>query len=735
MNDVSEVIALAGNPNAGKTTLFNRLTGTNQHVANYPGVTVEKKSGDYQIDDTKYELVDLPGTYSLTAYSIEEVVARDFIAKEKPHAIVNVVDASNLERNLSFTVQLLEMGVPVCIALNMIDDAHRRGIKIDHKLLSEKLGVCVTPIIAKKGQGVDELIGCARESLDKVRKPLEISYGNDIEEAIYKMSSIIEEKKFLTDLYASRWIAIKYLEQDELIIEAGDNANQNISTALKKVVDEVTAHIEGTLNTYPEAIIADQRYGYIRALLKQGVMTRDMDETRVFLTERIDAVLLNRFFGPIIMIAIITALYYATFTFSETPVGWLESAVGWLSAAAESVIPEGLLQSLLVSGVIDGVGGVLGFTPIIMFMFLGIAVLEDSGYLARMSFMLDRLFRLFGLHGNSVMPFIVSGGIAGGCAVPGVMAARTIKSPRERLVTILTAPFMNCGAKLPVFALLVAAFFEENEATVMVIITIVSWVGALFAAKLLRLTVLKGDESPFVMELPPYRLPTIRGVLLHTWEKVWQYIKKAGTVILAISILIWAMMTFPGLDENRTQAFESQRQVIAAAYDASITTELENADEDTELSKAATELQKKMYEIDGLEAETALRHSIAGRIGTAMESVTSVTGFDWRTNIALVSGFAAKEVIVSTLGTAYSLGEVDPEDTSSLSEKLANSPSWSKATAWALIIFTIFYAPCFVTVVCIAREAGSWKWGAFSVVFNTTIAFILSAVVYQLTIL
>ncbi len=732
---MSEVIALAGNPNAGKTTLFNKLTGTNQHVANYPGVTVEKKSGTYKIDGISYELVDLPGTYSLTAYSIEEIVARDFIAKEKPHAIINVVDASNLERNLSFTIQLLEMGVPVCIALNMIDDANRRGIKIDHNKLSELLGVSVTPIIARNGHGVSELIELTRASLDKLSKPLEISYGNDIEEAIYKMSSIINDKKFLTELYVPRWVAIKYLERDELIIEAGDKVDQGISNALKKVVDEVSAHIEETLDTYPEAIIADQRYGFIRSILKQGVLTRSTDETRVFLTERVDTVLLNRFFGPIIMIAIITALYYITFNFSAIPVGWLESGIGWVSDTVGSLLPDGMLKSLIVSGVIDGVGGVLGFTPIIMFMFLGIAVLEDSGYLARMSFMLDRVFRMFGLHGNSVMPFIVSGGIAGGCAVPGVMAARTIKSPRERLVTILTAPFMNCGAKLPVFALLVAAFFKENEATVMVIITLVSWVGALCAAKLLRLTVLKGDESPFVMELPPYRLPTFRGVLLHTWEKVWQYIKKAGTVILAISILIWVMMTFPGLSEQKVQEYENQRQVVTAEYDASVLTELEKADDETTLSEAAVSLQKKLNKIDGLEAEASLRYSVAGKVGTALESVTKITGFDWRTNIALISGFAAKEIIISTLGTAYSLGGVDPEDSGSLSSKLAKSPSWNKATAWAMIIFTIFYAPCFATVVCIAREAGSWKWGAFSVVFNTTIAFILSTIVYQLTAL
>lgn len=730
---MSEIIALAGNPNAGKTTLFNTLTGTKQHVANYPGVTVEKKSGFHTINKTKYELVDLPGTYSLTAYSIEEIVARDFIAKEKPHALINVLDASNLERNLSFTIQLLEMGAPVCVALNMIDDAHRRGIKIDYKKLSELLGVPVAPIIARRGQGIEELMDKTVEAMNKTEiKPLQISYGNDIEDAIYKMVAIIEGNSFLTDLYVSRWVAIKYLEQDELILEAGETVNRQISDALMKIVDEVTHHIEETLDTYPEAIIADQRYGFIRSILKQGVLTRSGDETRVFLTERIDSVLLNRFFGPIIMIMIITGLYYATFNLSEIPVGWLESGIEWFSGAVESILPDGLLRSLLVSGVIDGVGGVLGFTPIIMFMFMGIAVLEDSGYLARMSFMLDRLFRLFGLHGNSVMPFIVSGGIAGGCAVPGVMAARTIKSPRERLVTILTAPFMNCGAKLPVFALLVAAFFQDNEATVMLIITVTSWLGALIAAKLLRLTVLTGDDSPFVMELPPYRMPTVVGVLLHTWEKVWQYIKKAGTIILAISIVIWAMMTFPGLDDQKLEKFENQRQVIAAAYDKSIMTELENVSEETKLTETANELQAKLIVVDAAEAEAALRHSIAGKIGTAMESVTQYSGFDWRTNIALVSGFAAKELIVSTLGTAYSLGEVDPEETDSLSDKLAKSPNWSKATAWALIIFTIFYAPCFVTVVCIARESGSWKWGAFSVVFNTTIAFILSTIIYQL---
>jgi ferrous iron transport protein B len=370
-----------------------------------------------------------------------------------------------------------------------------------------------------------------------------------------------------------------------------------------------------------------------------------------------------------------------------------------------------MLRSLVVSGVIDGVGGVLSFVPLILLMFFGIAFLEDSGYLARVAFMLDRVFRIFGLHGNSVMAFIVAGGIAGGCAVPGVMAARTLRSPRERLATLLTVPFMNCGAKLPVFAVLIAAFFAEARETVMFAITLISWAGALLAAKLLRSTVIRGPATPFVMELPPYRVPTLRGLLIHTWERTWQYIKKAGTVILAIAIVLWAMMTFPALSDAHSEKFERERAVL--------------------LASASTERAGELEAVDRAEAEAGLRHSVAGRIGGALERVTRWAGFDWRTNIALLGGFGAKEVVVSTLGTAYSLGEVDPGRSGGLAETLASNPRWNRAVAWSLIIFTIFYAPCSVTVVCIVREAGSWKWGAFSVLFNTAVAFALAVLVYQ----
>jgi ferrous iron transport protein B len=409
----------------------------------------------------------------------------------------------------------------------------------------------------------------------------------------------------------------------------------------------------------------------------------------------------------------------------------VESFFGWFGALADALLPDGLVKSLVISGIIDGAGGVLGFTPLIMFMFLGISLLEDSGYLARVAYMLDRVFRLFGLHGSSIMAFIVSGGIAGGCAVPGVMAARTLRSPKERLATLLTVPFMNCGAKLPVFALLVAAFFPENESFMMMVITIIAWMGALRVAKLLRTTVIRGESTPFVMELPPYRLPTFKGLLIHTWERTWQYIKKAGTVILGISILIWAVMTFPGLPDAKKETFQNKRNALLAEARDYVVDESAETGGNKTLSEEAEKLKNSLAQITREESEAGLRYSIAGRIGTAMESITRYAGFNWRTNISLVGGFAAKEVVVSTLGTAYSLGEIDPEDTDSLSETLAKEKDWSPLVALSLIVFTIFYAPCFVAVVCIAREAGSWKWGAFSVLFNTALAFGLSVAVFQ----
>jgi ferrous iron transport protein B len=733
MNKMDAMIALAGNPNAGKTTLFNNLTGARQHVGNYPGVTVEKKEGLYRFDGRQFNIVDLPGTYSLTAYSLEEVVARDFLIHEKPEVVVNIVDASNLERNLYLTLQFMELGIPVCIALNMIDLADSRGINIDHDKLSQLLGVPVVPTIARSGKGKEALAKAVSNLLEQKSPPKEIgiSYGADIDTALDEMETIVKAADFLTQTYPARWIALKFMENDEQIVSVGHKVDPEIAARLDAIAARVAFHIKMTLNSYPEAVIADQRYGFIKSVLTQDVITYGGDRNRLFISDKIDKVLVNRFAGPLIMLAVLLGLYHVTFTYSEVPVGWMEAIFGWLGGLVETHMAEGLLKSLILSGIIGGVGGVLGFVPLIMLMFFGIAILEDSGYLARVAFMLDRVFRTFGLHGSSVMAFIVSGGIAGGCAVPGVMATRTLRSRKERLATLLTVPFMNCGAKLPVFAMLVAAFFAQKEALMMFGITLIAWAGALLVAKLLRVTVIKGAATPFVMELPPYRMPTFKGLAIHTWERTWQYIKKAGTVILAISILLWAMMTFPGLPPERQQLFENQRQAVLAELPDSLVRQIQGQADGNALSEAGRVARSTIMAIDTAEAEAALKNSIAGRMGTGLELVSQWAGFDWRTNIALVGGFAAKEVIVATLGTAYSLGEVDSEQSQPLSQKLADSPKWSPLVALSLMVFVMFYAPCFVAVVCIAREAGSWKWGVFSMAFNTILALALSTALYQ----
>ncbi|HHP7233567.1 MAG TPA: ferrous iron transport protein B [Desulfobacterales bacterium] len=731
---MAAMIALAGNPNSGKTTLFNALTGSRQHVGNYPGVTVEKKVGVYSREKQRYTIVDLPGTYSLTAYSLEEIVARDFLVDERPSVVIDIVDASNLERNLYLSIQLLEMGIPMCIALNMVDAAELRGIAVDADKLSALLDVPVVPTVARTGRGKEALMASAARLAEKKRTSgvLQISYGHDIDRALFRMVQKIESAGFLMDCYLPRWVALKYMEGDSHMLEAGRSCNPELARELEQAVAAVAEHLEATLQTDPESMIADQRYGFIRSIVNQGVIAHSGKPDRVLFSDRLDRVLTHRFAGPLIMAAVLFAVYQFTFAFGDVPVGWLENGFAWLSARVDAHLADGPLKSLVISALIDGVGGVLGFVPLILFMFFAIAILEDSGYLARVAFMLDRVFQWFGLHGSSVMAYIVSGGIAGGCAVPGVMATRTLKSPKERLATILTIPFMNCGAKLPVFALLVAAFFSSREALMMFVLTLISWGGALLVARLLRSTIIKGTPTPFVMELPPYRMPTVRGVLTHTWERTWQYIRKAGTVILGISILLWAMMTFPGLPPDLQREFDDRRQAAIAAADVAAL----DANQDTIALEqgvpAAVASDARLQSLERQEAEARLQHSLAGRTGKLLEPLSRWAGFDWRTNIALVGGFAAKEVVVSTLGTAYSMGALEPDQSTPLAMQLTETPGWRPLTALSLILFVMFYSPCFVAVVCISRETGSWKWGFFSMAFNTVLAFLLAVGVFQL---
>ncbi len=712
----STTIALAGNPNSGKTTLFNALTGARQHVGNYPGITVERKEGIINLKGTRVKLIDLPGTYSLSAYSQEELVARNFLVNEKPDIVVDIVDATMLERHLYLAIQFFELGIPMVLALNMMDDAKRQGLIINTEKLSQLLNCPVVETVARSGQGKRELIETAIQHAKQDRNnqtPLEISYGAELDLVLDTMTEIIQQHQFMTDRYPARWIALKYLEDDAEIIRYG-KLNGKVSEKLEAIVKNTKDHCLRTLKVSPEAIIADYRYGLINSILKQNIIIQEKSrQERIDVTTKLDAVLVNRFVGPILMIAILYGMFQITFSVGEIPMGWLENLFSWIAATATRLIPEGLLQSLVVSGIIDGVGGVMGFVPLITIMFLMISFLEDSGYMARVAYMLDRVLRIFGLHGYSAMPFIISGGIAGGCAVPGVMATRTLRSPKEKLATLLTAPFMPCGAKLPVFMLLVAAFFTEYKAQMMFSITLFAWIMALLVAKLVRSTVIKGKSTPFIMELPPYRLPTLQGIFIHTWERTWQYIKKAGTVILAVSILLWAAMTFPGLPEQQQNQFEKERQIALNT------------------TTAATERQQMVNEINNREGQTALRHSIAGRIGTSLEPVSGLAGFDWRTNIALVGGFAAKEVIVSTFGTAYSLGDVDPEAADTLSARIASDPSWNKFTALAMIVFVLLYAPCVVTVIAMAKES-SWSWAIFATVFNTVLGFGMAVAIYQI---
>ena len=696
-------IALAGNPNSGKTSLFNALTGAHQHVGNYPGVTVEKKEGRAFHAGRRIRVTDLPGAYSLTAYSLEERVARDFLVSQRPQVVVDVVDAANLERNLYMAVQFLELGVPLIIALNMIDVAEGRGLNIDVAKLSARLGLPVVPTVARVGKGMNELLTAVVALAEEKRPwaPINISYGLDLDDKLKEMVELLDAAGADESVYPHRWLALKILEGDPQIRKMALTQMGQLGRRLVELAEELARHVETTLDETPEGLIADYRYGFITALTKE-VISRKLD-VRLHASDKIDKVVLNRLAGPLVLLAVLYATYRVTFGLSEAPVGWSEAFFGWLGGAVEAVLPAGLAQSLIVSGLIDGVGGVLGFVPLIGIMFLAIALLEDSGYMARVAFIMDRVLRLFGLHGASVLALVVGGGIAGGCAVPAVMAARTLRDDKERLATILAVPFMNCGAKLPVYALLIAAFFSQHKAGMLFLLTLISWFLALSGAWILRQTILRGQATPFLMELPPYRLPTLRGILIHAWERTWAYIRKAGTIILAISVVMWFLMTFPGLSAQETAEFEARRAVADA---------------------------EATVQVEAEEAAARLSSSLAGRFGRVLTPLSEPLGFNWRANIALVGGFAAKEVVLSTLGTAYSVGEVEADQTASLAQRLRQSPEWNPLVAFVMIIFIMVYAPCFVTLAVIRREAG-WGWAGFSMLYSTAFAYALTLGLYQ----
>lgn len=703
-------IAIAGNPNAGKTSIFNFLTGASQQVSNYPGVTVERKEGVARFGERQFTFIDLPGTYSLTAYSREELVARQFIIDEKPDLVVDVVDASNLERNLYLTTQLMEMRVPLLIALNMADIAEKRGFKIDAERLSKLLGVPVVVTVGNKGRGVYRLLRSCVETIDAETAPIPkpVTYGHEVNQAVDDLAEAIAQFDGLGARFEPRWLAVKLIESDE---EAVNAARETCGATYDRLAEQVQRAAKSISTHFDEdagVIIAERRYGFAAGAFKECVTYTG--EARQHMTDTIDSVVCNRILGPIIMLGVVAALFFSVFKLSDewawipwfggavSPTGlmeWIFEQLSMMIAGFEARAP--MLHSLVDDGLIGGVGGVMSFVPLIFVMFLFISALEDTGYIARVAFILDRVMQTFGLQGKSILAMIVSGGLgAGGCAVPGVMATRTLREEKDRLVTMMVAPLMNCGAKMPVYAMLIAAFFPYHRTQMMLLMWGLSWLVALAAAWTLRRFVIKGEQTPFVMELPPYHVPVFRSVLKHTWERTWMYMKKAGTIILAISIVLWAFMYFPQLPEDEA--------VQAAA----------------EPDADANEVQAEK-----------LAYSFAGRFGTALEPVTEWAGFNWRTNIALVGGFAAKEVVVGTMGTAYSMGDVDPEAAESLSDRLKNDPDWNPLKAFALMVFVMIYAPCLATVAVIRRESGSWKWPLFGTVYSTTLAFALAVIIYQ----
>lgn len=715
-------IALAGNPNCGKTTLFNAYTGSRQHVGNYPGVTVDRKEGTISVDNTPVTLVDLPGTYSLTAYSQEELVARDELSLGRVDAVIDCADASALERNMLLTVQMMEMGMPVVLACNMMDEARKAGIHIDMQKLSEQLGTPVLPIVARNGEGIREVARAALDLAKKGRKePLHINYGPELTEAVEALEKRLSEEKILIDRYHPHWTALKLLEGDTKVQESVREARPDLAPEILSYCEGVEEKVKAATQATCESVITDARYGYIRGLLAQGVVKQDPGKDRLALSDRLDKILTNRFLGPLIMIGVLYLMFVITFNLGAYPQEWLEDFFAWMGSELGDHMDDGLLKSLICDGIIAGVGGVVSFVPLIAIMFALIAFIEDSGYMARIAYMMDRIFRFFGLHGASVMPYIIAGGIAGGCAIPGVMATRTLRSPKEKLATLLTLPFMCCGAKVPCFLLLIAAFFPKSPALAFFLVLCCGWVGALLMASLLRHTIIRGAGTPFVMELPPYRLPTIFSILMHMWERTWMYLKKAGTIILAISIVIWAAMTFPSLPDSQKAPFEEKVAALEGQQ--------KGLQEDSEQYKA---LQDQINEANNDLAAAQLRYSYGGRSGVAIEPVTKYLGFTWRTNIALVAGVAAKEAVVSTLGTAYSMGEQDPEDAAPLGERLKQDPDFTPAVALSLMIFILFYSPCFVSLVVIKSEAGGWRWLFFSMIVDTIFAAILAFIAYNI---
>lgn len=709
-------IALVGNPNAGKTSLFNIASGAHEHVGNYGGVTVDSKEGNFKHNGYQIKIVDLPGTYSISAYTPEELYVRKFLIEEKPDVVINVVAASNLERNLYLTTELIDMEVPMVIDLNMYDELQASGSEFDHIKLSKLLGIPIVPTVCRSGVGISDLFDAVirvYENKEPVVRRIKIYYGHTIENAISKTNILLDKEKGIERIFPTRYLSIKLLEKDIEVTKYIKHAYQTADTILQTTSEEVK-DIESTLQEDTESAITNARYGFVAGGLKETFKEKlkESDATRV-----IDAIVTNKYLGFPLFFIFMWIMFECTFRLGDYPMGWIESAVEWLGNIIRGYMPDGILKDLIVDGIIGGVGGVIVFLPNIVILYAFISFMEDSGYMSRAAFIMDKVMHKMGLHGKSFIPLIMGFG----CNVPAILATRTIESRNSRMITMLINPFMSCSARLPVYLLFVGVFFKSHAGLALFSLYIIGILLAVISARLFKRFLFAGEDAPFVMELPPYRVPTIKSVCRHMWDKSRQYLRKMGGVILIASIIIWFLGYFPQ-DSIENQQIDSQIEQIEENFTNGLISE-----------------EIKTEQIDEQEALRITDHteySYIGRLGKFIEPVMRPLGFDWKISVSLLTGSAAKEVVVSTLAVLYT-GNAD-EDQSSLQERLLSStapdgtPTFTPLVVVSLLLFILIYFPCVATIAAIKEESGSWKWGLFSIVYTTLLAWLISFAVFQI---
>ena len=694
-------VALVGNPNCGKTSLFNIASGSHEHVGNYSGVTVDAKEGKFSYGGYQFTLVDLPGTYSLSAYSPEELYVRRNLVEEMPDVVINVVDASNLERNLYLTTQIIDMNLRVVMALNMYDELRSKGDTLDIEMLGHLLGMPVIPTVSRSGEGIEKLFDTVIKVYEtndpRLARHIHVNHGAELEKSIDRIKFLIQKNTDIRYKYSTRYLAIKYLENDseiEKVVEALPNRDEIISARF----DE-SRRIEELLQTNPESAIVDAKYAFVQGALKETWQPAQERRAKHSLSEKIDAVVTNKWLAFPIFILLLYVIFEGTFTIGDYPMRWIEWLVEKFSDFVSAYMPEGMLKDMVVDGIIGGVGSVLVFLPNILILYLFISLLEDSGYMARAAFIMDRLMHKIGLHGKSFIPMIMGFG----CNVPAIMATRTIENRKSRLITMLIIPMMSCAGRLPIYILLVGAFFPSYGSLVMLGIYAFGILMAILSAKILS-RFLKDDDLPFVMELPPYRVPTAKSVFRHTWEKGKQYLHKMAGIILVCSIIIWFLGYFPNHNKYGTVAEQQENSFI-------------------------------------------------GYIGKGIEPVLEPLGYDWRMGVSIISGIGAKELVVSTLGVMYSaeaeeieaasgeigaapLTEETPEDEAGDTRlQKALQRSITPAAALSYMIFVLLYFPCIATFVAIKQESGGWKWAVFSAVYTIVLAWVMAFIVYRIALL